>query len=441
MFSLNDWQTKKTWNNWVGYEKTTPEQKLTPKSVEELQEIIRNASKNGKRVRCTGAAHSFSPVAKPEEVAISLHYMRGIVSVDKEKMEVTLKAGTYLHEIGPALLEHGVAIINMGDVNNQTIAGAVSTATHGTGIDLGSVADPIVAWKWVDGNGELHEHKRGDDDLSNSLHLSLGMLGVMVEFTMKVIPIYGLHESSVAISFEEARDQFMDVTNSVRHMEWFLFPGTNRVQQKILKVCDPKPMSKWQHVKDEFEGKVLLNGAFYLMSELAKKKNKYIKTVSKISADNIPNTVRSGYCYEVFPKPRGVYFNESEYFVDLDKHKEVLTHFNDALMNDTKLSHFPIEVRTHRAETGFLSPTQGKDKLVMSFHVYRGIDSDPMFNWLKEEMKPWEGRPHWGKVNKLSNAELRELYPNIDKFLAIREQYDPNRVFMNQFLQERFLGE
>ncbi len=441
MFSLTDWHNKPTWNNWVGYEETTPEQKLTPKSVEELQEIIKTASQNGKRIRVTGAGHSFSPVAKPEEIAISLHHMRGLVSVDKDNMEVVIKAGTYLHEIGPALLEHGLAIINMGDVQNQSIAGAVSTATHGTGVKLGSVADPVVGWKWVDGNGELHEHKRGDDDLSNSLHLSLGMLGVMVEYTMKVIPIYGLHESSTALEFEDALEQFMDVTNSVRHMEWFLFPGTNKVQQKVLKVAEAKPMSKWQHIKDDFEGKVILNGAFYLMSEYARKHHKHIKKVSKISADSIPNTVREGYCYEVFPKPRGVFFNESEYFVDLEQYKECLTYFNDALMDNTRLSHFPIEVRTHRGESGFLSPTQGKDKLVMSFHVYRGIPSDPLFDWVKEEMKAWQGRPHWGKVNKLSHAELRDLYPNLDKFLAVREQYDPNRVFMNAFLQEKILGE
>lgn len=441
MFSLKDWTGKKDWKNWVGYEQATPEQKLVPNSIDELQEIVRNAVKNGKRVRVTGAGHSFSPVAKPEEVAITLHNMRGIIAVNHDAQEVTLAGGTYLHEIGPALLEHGYALENMGDVQNQTIAGAVSTATHGTGITLGSVANPVMAWQWIDGNGELHEHRRADDDLSKSLHLSLGMLGIMVAFTVKVVPIYGLHESSEAMSFEDGIAQFMDTTNSVRHMEWFLFPGTNKLQQKVLKVCDPHPMSKKQHLMDKFEGRVVLNGAFYALSEIARRKHSFVKTVSKISAAGIPNTVRSGYSYEVFPKPRGVLFNESEYFVSLDKYKEALTHFNDALMHDTKLSHFPIEVRTHKGETGFLSPTQGKDSLVMSFHVYKGIPSDPLFDWLKEEMKAWEGRPHWGKVNKLSHTELRELYPDMDKFLAVREKYDPNRVFMNKFLQERFLGE
>ncbi len=445
MFSLIDWHNSEQWKNWVGYEQATPEQKLTPNSVEELQEIVRNAAVNGKRVRVTGAGHSFSPVAKPEEIAISLHHMRGLVSVDKQKMEVTIKAGTYLHEVGPALLDHGLALINMGDVQNQSVAGAMSTATHGTGITLGSVAEPVVGWKWVDGHGELHSHTRIDgntnDDLSNALHLSLGMLGIMVEYTIKVVPIYGLHESSEALKFDDALAKFMDVTHNVRHMEWFLFPGTNKVQQKVLKVCAPKPMSKIQHFKDKLEGKVVLNGAFYLMSEFARKNHKHIKTVSKISADNIPNTVRQGYSYEVFPKPRGVFFNESEYFVDLDKYQACLSYFNEALMEDTRLSHFPIEVRTHKGEAGFLSPTQGKDKLVMSFHVYKGIPSDPLFDWLKNEMKAWQGRPHWGKVNKLTHDELRELYPNMDKFLAVREQFDPNRVFMNQFLQHKFLGE
>ena len=446
MFSLSEWQNSKDWQNWVGYVTATPEEKLTPSSVEELQDIVKKARIAKKRVRVTGAAHSFSGCAKPEEIAVSLHNMRGIVAVDREAKEVTLQAGTYLHEIGEMLREYGFALENMGDIQYQSIAGSVSTGTHGTGVTLGSVANQVVAWEWVGGTGQVHTHRRGEaldedgnDELGNALHVSLGMLGIFTKLTIKVVELYGLREESQVFDFETGLAQFYDASHAHRHMEWFLFPGTNKLQQKTLSVVPPKAMRGWQKFKDQVESKVVLNGAFYLMSEMARKNPKWVKKVSQISADGIPNTVREGYSYEVFPKPRGVVFNESEYFIKLSDFEACITAVNDALLEDTKGSHFPIEVRTHKGETGMLSPTQGHDCAVMSFHVYKGIDSEPFFNWLKAFMQDWDGRPHWGKVNKLSCAELHELYPELPKFLDYRKQYDPDGVFLNSWLVDKFM--
>ncbi|MFB2538123.1 D-arabinono-1,4-lactone oxidase [Acinetobacter sp. c3-l95] len=390
MFSLKDWQSTKDWQNWTGYVKSTPEQKFLPKTIEELQQIVKDARTQGKTIRVTGAAHSFSGCACPEHFAISLHHLRGIVSVNKDKQWVTVYAGTYLHELGDMLRSHGFALENM------------------------------------------------DDDLSKSLHVSLGMLGIFTQVTLKVMPLYGLHESSCSIKFKQALVQFPQVIQQERHMEWFLFPGTDQVQQKILKVIEPKPMSKLQKFKDHFEGVVILNGVFFAMSELARKNPKYVKVMSKFSADNIPNTVREGYSYEVFPKPRGVKFDESEYFIALTDFDQCIRFIQKELMQDTKGSHFPIEVRPHKGEIGFLSPTQGRDSVALSFHVYKGIDSKPFFAWVKSQMQRWQGRPHWGKVSHLNQKEVQALYPDLAKFLAVRKQYDPDGVFLNPWLREKF---
>lgn len=444
MFSLIEWHKNDNWKNWSGYVTAAPEQKLAPKSIESLQNIVKLAVRENKRVRVTGAAHSFNGCAKPEEIAITLHHLRGIDAVDKAAKEVTVFGGTYLHEMGDMLREHGFALENMGDIQNQTIAGSISTGTHGTGIMLGSVSSQVVAWEWVDGTGALHQHRRSDDDenddLSKALHISMGMLGIFTRLTLKVVDLYGLREESAVYSFMEGLAQFEDAMRAHRHMEWFLFPGTNKLQQKTLTMIPPKPMTSWQKFKDGIESKVVLNGAFYLVSELARKNPKYTKQVSQLSANNIPNTVREGYSYEVFPKPRGVRFDESEYFIKISDFERCITEVNNALLEDTKGSHFPIEVRAHKAEGGFLSPTQGHDSVALSFHVYKGIDSEPFFEWVKEKMAKWQGRPHWGKVNKLSHEELLALYPDMSKFLALREQYDPYNVFMNRWLDEKFLG-
>lgn len=142
----------------------------------------------------------------------------------------------------------------------------------------------------------------------------------------------------------------------------------------------------------------------------------------------------------MFPTPRGVEFNESEYFIRLSDFEACISEVNDILLQGNKGSHFPIEVRTHKGESGMLSPTQGEDCAVLSFHVYKGIDSEPLFDWLYEYMKKWQGRPHWGKVNKLNANELHALYPDLNYFLEIRQQYDPDNIFMNSWLEEKFLG-
>lgn len=443
MFSLKQWQNTSDWQNWVGYVTAQPEQKLTPSSVAELQEIIKNARTDKKRVRVTGAAHSFSGVAKPEEIAISLHNMRGLISVDKEAKLATLHAGTYLYEIGEALKEHGFALENMGDVQAQTIGGSASTATHGTGLAFGSIANQVVAWEWIDGHGKVHNHQRGDpkiDELGNALHASLGMLGIFTKLTIRVVDLFGLKEQNEVLDFEEGLARFHDTSNNHRHMEWFLFPGTNKLQQKTLSIIEPKPMSAMQKFKDGFDSKVTLNGAFYLLSELSRMNPKMTKKVSNISANSIPNTKREGYSYEVFPTPRGVQFNESEYFIKLSDFNTCISEVNSILLEDIKGSHFPIEVRTHKGENGMLSPTQGQDCAVLSFHVYKGMDCEPLFNWLYEYMKKWQGRPHWGKVNKLNNEELHNLYPKLDRFLEIRREYDPDNIFMNSWLEQKFLS-
>lgn len=444
MFSLSQWTGTANWNNWTGYVRATPEQKLAPQSIEQLQDIVKTAVKEHKRIRVTGAAHSFSGCAQPEEIAITLHHLRGIDKVNKAAKEVTLFAGTYLYEIGDMLREHGFALENMGDIQNQSLAGSICTGTHGTGITLGSVSSQVVEWQWIDGTGKLHHHRRSEDDthddLSKALHISLGMLGIFTRLTLKVVDLYGLREECEVFSFDKGLAQFHDSTHAHRHMEWFLFPGTNLLQQKTLTVIPPKPMTKLQKFKDGIESKLVLNGAFYLISEFARFNPKYTRRVSQLSANNIPNTVREGYSYEIFPKPRGVVFNETEYFIKMSDFERCISEINEALLEDTMGSHFPIEVRAHKAEGGFLSPTQGEDSVALSFHVYKGIDSQRFFDWVKQQMVKWQGRPHWGKVNKLSHQELLGLYPDLAKFLALRQQYDPHNVFMNRWLDEKFLG-
>lgn len=407
MFPLNRLGNRILNTNRFGNKKTATKMQVKPSSIQELQEIIRNASQQGTHVSVAGTSYALSAIEQSEAIEISLHELRGIIAVNFETHEVTLAGGTYLHEVGPALREHGYALQGVGSIPEQTITNAVCSAAHGASSTHGSISDHVTAWQWVGADGELHEHRRAhntdSDDLSNALHLSLGMLGVMIAFTIKVVPIYGLRESHRLLTFDDALNGLIDTAHNSHDMACLL-TSNQKVKQTTYHVCDPQPMSKTQHLKDRL---------------------------------NIPSAARSGYSYEVLSTPRRRSY-EPTYFVNISEYKAFLSHMNQALVNGTFSD---VQINIHKGETGFLSPTQGNDSLVISFKRNKGRLTNKFLEWIKREIQPSQARPNWTQAHLFRNAELRECYPDLDTFLALREQYDPNRTFMSQQLQEYCYGE
>ncbi|MBK3495230.1 FAD-binding protein [Viridibacillus sp. YIM B01967] len=438
MFSVKDWVDNKQWANWAGNVVSKPSSALLPHSTEQMASIIAKANNSGQTIRVTGAAHSFSPVAKPDDIAVSLHNMRGLIDVDQESGEVTLWAGTYLYEIGPLLKEHGLALQNMGDIQAQTIAGAVSTGTHGTGITLGSISNQVVAWGFVDGLGKYHEHRRGDDELSQSLHLSLGLLGVLVQVTIQTVPLYSLKCESKQTLLDVALQDWPQLIRDNRHLEWFYFPGNEKIQVKMMNIVPLMEQSKSSKVIESIKSQVVENGLFYIMSELCRKQPKRTALVSKISASSVPNGIKTGLSYEIFPTPRHVKFLESEYAIPLEHFEACMEEIHYMLQSHPFRVHFPIECRTAAGEVGYLSPTQGRESAFLAFHMYKGMDEKPYFRWVQQLMTKYNGRPHFGKANALTSDRTAELYPDLPKFLAQREKSDPNNVFMTAYFKTLF---
>ncbi|MDD1503155.1 D-arabinono-1,4-lactone oxidase [Lysinibacillus sp. CNPSo 3705] len=438
MFSIDKWKNGEKWTNWAGNVISYPSEMYLPRSIEEVTNIVKHARELGKTIRVTGAAHSFSAVAMPEHIALSLHNMRGLIAVNEEKQEATLWAGTYLYEIGPLLAKHGFALINMGDIQEQTIAGAVSTGTHGTGVTLGSLSSAVTRWGFVDGTGTYREHTRGMDDLSEALHVSLGMLGVLVKITIKVIPLYSLHYVSTKDTLANGLAMFAEDIRLHRHVEWFYFPGSETIQVKRMNAKAPVYQSNWNKRIETLKLQIVENGAFFAMSELCKWKPALSGTMSKLAAANVVKGEKTGISYEIYPSPRSVKFQESEYAIPLAQFGACIEEINATFKSGIFNVHFPIECRTTAGEAGFLSPTQGQESAFIAFHMYKGMQEDPYFEWVHTMMKKYKGRPHWGKLSHLTAKYVYELYPNIEKFLAIRRQYDPDHVFLTRYLRKIF---
>ena len=438
MFSLKNWQDGATWKNWSQSERAKPNEFTLPHSIEEIQQIIHRATTFNQTIRVTGAGHSFSPVAKPEEIAMSLHYMRGLVAIDLENMEATFYAGTYLHEIGPLLEAYHVALYNMGDIQSQTLAGVVSTGTHGTGKDLGSFSSSVTKWGFVNGLGEWVEKHREQDDLSNALHISLGLLGILVTITIKVRPIYNLHYQAFKTNLLEEIPKMQARIQTNRHVEWYYFPGSETVQVKLMNEAPYAPRTKFERKKDELALSVTENGLFYGLSEACRMQPKLSSFVANVSSKAISNVEKNDVSYAIFPSPRLVKFNETEHAVELQHLEAIVEEIHWTFVRAKLPVHFPIEIRVTNGEAGFLSPTQGKQSAFFAFHMYKGMNEQFYFNWVHELMRKYNSRPHWGKVNEYDRREIRKFYPDVNRFNEIRTQQDPHDVFQTAFFQNVF---
>ena len=426
-----------TYSNWSQNEVASNLLFHEPKSIDEISTIIHSLHMKEENLRVVGAAHSFSPIAKPEHHAMSLHQMRGLVSVDMKQQQATFWAGTYLHEIGPKLASYGMALENMGDIAEQTIAGAISTGTHGTGLKLSSISNQVFKWGIIDGKGVYREITRGQDDLSEALHISLGLLGVVVQVTFQALPLYALRYSSEHISLLDTLMNASTIMNEHRHAEWFYFPGQEKLQLKTMDLI-PKPemkSSKFQKWTDDF----MENTVFQLLSRGCRVMPKATKYVSKLSASAVPTGVKEAYSYDIFPSPRKVKFLEMEYAIPVERFEEALEEIHYVLKSQPFRVHFPIEIRVASGEAGFLSPTQGKNSAFFAFHMYKGMDHESYFKWAHQTMEKYGARPHLGKMNKLTKEDLYTKYPHFESFTKIRDEFDPANVFMTNYFKQLFL--
>lgn len=439
MLFVNKTKSGHKWSNWARNVSAAPEYYHAPRTVSDIQDIVDSCRVRGASLRVTGAGHSFSAVAQPDNDMLTLDNLRGLISYDSKAMEARIWAGTYLYEAAPLLETIGMAFENMGDIQEQTIAGAISTGTHGTGIAFGSLSNQIIGWTWVDGEGNLHNHRRGEDDLSKALSLSLGLLGVLVDVTIKTVPLYSLRVESTKRTFQEALSEWTTELQNNRHMEWFYFPGTDIVQVKKTNIIPYVRQSRQSKVIDVVKDGLIETAAFKVISEACRLNPRLSRKMTDFSAKSVPTGVKEGIYHEVLPSPRLVKFTETEYALPLESFDVVIEEIHHFLRAHPFYVHFPIECRATAGEDAFLSPTQGHETVFLAFHMYKGMDNGPYFKWIHRLMEKYGGRPHFGKMNDLTAEKLKKLYPKVDHFMEVRDQFDPQNVFMSQYVKKLFL--
>lgn len=435
MLSLKE--NHQVWKNWSGIVGSTPKYAVYPRTVEEVASLVKQCSNKGRRIRVVGAAHSFTPIAQTSDVLVSLDKLAGMDKVDEQSQTVDVWAGTKLKDLSTSLYEQGWAQENLGDIDSQSIAGAIGTGTHGTGIRFGSLSTQVVEMQVVTASGEVITcSEKGNPRLFKALQVSLGMLGLIVKVKIRVVPAPVLHYESYRLSVAECFRRLEEFRDGHDHFEFYWFPHTDVIQVKLLDETNEKPGGSrfWSDMNQL----VMENGLLGVMSKGCRMVPKLCKPVSRLSARFVPVGNEVGYSHQLFTTKRLVRFNEMENSVPAEKMEEVVRDIRQCVMKYGFDVHFPIECRYVKGDDVMLSPAYGRDSAYIAIHMYKGMPYQKFFAEIEKKFRRYNARPHWGKLHTRSTDELAAVYPKWDAFQEVRNELDPNGMFLNSYLKKLF---
>lgn len=418
--------------NWAGNFSFTPKNIFAPKNITELQDIIKKAAKEKNTIRFRGSGHSWAKLIETDDIFLHLDHMQGMIDCDHETKRLKVLAGTKLHQLGNIAYSQGLAMPNQGDINKQSIAGATSTGTHGTGLGLQSISNQIHDLTLILANGEKISINENDPELFYSARLGLGALGVMAETTLQLIPAYKL---KVATFVEEMNSSLKVLNQRIkqhRHVEMFYFPLGD---WSIVKIMDPTDEADQKKSLFEKLNEVIVeNWSYEMLNIIAGKTGQYKKLDSFMRKFCSPLN-RVGWSHDIFPTQRSLKFMEMEYNIPLEHFEEAFAEIKATIKASNFQTLFPIEIRFVKGDSLWLSPASGRDSVYFAIHTYITEDYRPYFLSMETIFKKYQGRPHWGKWHNLGIKELEQVYPKFHDFRKLRERLDPQGVFLNSHLK------
>ena len=424
------------WRNWAGTHSCVPVAIEHPKSAREVTGAVRRAAEAGRTVRAAGAGHSFSPCVPTDGTLVRLDRLDRILDADSATGLVKVEAGITLAALNAGLEARGLALPNLGDIEAQSLAGALATATHGTGARLQNLSAQAEALELVDGAGERRTLTRDDGDLLRAARVGLGSLGIVTAVTLRCVPAFRLRGVDTTLPLEEVLDGLDERVDAHDHFEFWTFPHsllalTRTNHRTDAPVSAPGPARAWLH-------DVLLdNHALELLSRAGRRFPRAIPRINRLAAAAASGRERVDASHRIFASPRLVRFDEMEYAIPREHAAEAVRGAREIL--ERHPVNFPVELRFVAADTALLSPAHGRDTAYVAVHVFKGMDGEPPFREVERLMAGWGGRPHWGKRSFLAARELKTRYPAWDAFAAARAELDPDGRFENAWAR-RTLG-
>lgn len=434
----------KRWKNWSRLEQTTSQEVVSLRSAEEVAATVRSAAERGLRVKAVGSGHSFTGIALAPDVRVELLDLSGVQGIDRDPATgattVTVGAGTRLFELNALLAEHDLALHNMGDVDRQTVAGAVSTGTHGTGGRWASVSAQVAGLTLVTGSGdEVTCSAQERPELFDAARVGLGALGVVTAVTFAVEPSFVLEADESPMTWAEVTSRFDELADDNHHFEFYWFPHTEGCLTKRdnRTLDDPEPPSRLRHLVDD---ELVSNGLFAGVVGAGRLVPSLVPPLNRFASKALSARTYSDTSHRVFVSRRRVRFREMEYAVPREVGMEALRAVRRLIEQQGWRIGFPVEVRHTPADDAWLSTSHGRDSVYLAFHVPLRTDHTAYFSGVERLLRDeYAGRPHWGKVHTRTAADLAPSYERFSDFLAVRDELDPQRVFTNDYL-DRVLG-
>lgn len=430
------------WTNWAGTAGCAPARISHPAGEKEIVALVREAAERGRRVKVAGSGHSFTDIGCTEGVLVELDRHNRILSVDRERGTVTAQAGITIVELSAALAAHRLAMENIGDVGYQTIGGAISTATHGTGERLRNLSSQVAGLRMVLADGSTLEcSAERDPEAFGAAQVGLGALGVISTVTLRCVPAYFLRSVREPVRVDEVLDTFDARCREHDHFELFWWPHTEWAQTITnTRTHDaPRPSERRAGLGTYVHDVLVENHAFGLIQRVATVHRAWIPGLARFTARSMTRREMVDRSDRVFANQRFVPFAEMEYAVPREHLIPAVRDVRTMIERRGFLISFPVEVRAVAADDIPLSPAYGRATGYVAVHVFNKLDYEPYFREVEAIMNAYEGRPHWGKLHFQTAGTLRPRYPLWGEFQAVRHRLDPEHRFGNPHL-ERVLG-
>lgn len=429
------------WRNWAGTEAAVATSVARPTSLDELTSVVAGAGRAGRTVRARGSGHSFTAVGAAHDLALDLSAWTGVTDADPATGLVTVRAGTTLRALNAELDRLGLAMTNLGDIDAQTVAGAIATGTHGTGARFGGIATQVAALELVLADGSVVRCSAGErPELFAAARVGLGALGVVTTVTLHTEPSFVLAATERPEPLTEVLAALEHNCAANDHFEFYWFPyaanALTKRNNRLPAGAVPAPLSP---ARQFVEYRLVENTAFGALCRIGRAVPALVPALNRFSASVLSQRSYSDVSHRVFATNRDVRFVESEYAIPRAALPEVLGELRERVPRLANPVMFPVEVRVAAADDIWLSTAYERDSAYIAVHQFVGMPYREYFDLFESVAGAAGGRPHWGKMHSLDAAVLRTRYPRFDDFVALRAELDPAGTFTNPYL-ERVLG-
>ena len=427
-----------TWTNWAGDQACSPAAIERPASLDELRRVVADAEAAGRGVRASASGHSFTDIALTDGVMVRLDRLTRPLDFDRDSGLYKVEGGIVLGELNQALDDAGVAFENLGDIDRQTVAGSISTGTHGTGERFQNVSAQIAAVELVTAEGELVAVDESEPELLRAARVGLGSLGVIYSVTVRTVPAYTLDRLDSPKPLADVLERLDELNAGADHFEFYVFPGTETALCRESSRTDEPPRPR--HPARVYAQEVMLeNWAGQALAAAARLFPSQAPRMARLASRGVGRSRKVDRWHKVFASERRIRFTEMEYGLPREHARGAVERVLEVAARPEHSVAFPIEVRFVAPDDSLLSPSHGRDTCYIAVHQDRRLAWEPYFHAVEAIARDYGGRPHWGKRHFQTAETLEALYPCWADFRAARARLDPGGLFRNAYT-DRVLG-